>query len=136
MPLGENVPQLAGAPQRMLATERAEQFHELGVDAVGAVVRRPTAIVQSAPSFLLKTREPFVADPPAHAVAGTQLSRGEAVTPRVVDERQALLHRGCLQPGHRPASPSRERPCSLEGVIPMLPDTGVTYVPGLYPEGA
>ena len=58
---------------------------------------------------------------------------GAELGQRIADELDSLVHRGSLQPGHRPSSRNREWPCSLEGVLPMLPDRSVTYVPGLYP---
>jgi CubicO group peptidase (beta-lactamase class C family) len=55
---------------------------------------------------------------------------------RVLNEVHSFVHGGSLQPRHRPVSRKRERPSSLEGVLPMSLDRCVTYVPGLYPLGA
>jgi hypothetical protein len=128
----ENAQQLARAPERMLAAQRAQQLRELGVDPVRAMMRGSTAIAQTASPLLLEPLNPLVANTAAHAVARTELRHREAITPRIVNELQALFHRGSLQPRHRRSSLNRESPRSLEGVLPMFLDTSVTYVPGLY----
>ena len=44
VPRRENAEQFAGAPEGVLAPQRTEELGELGVDAMRAVVRGPTAI--------------------------------------------------------------------------------------------
>src|SRR6266849_7400385 len=100
---------------------------------MGATVRRATAVVLAAPTFLVVARQPFVPDAAADAVPRAQLRNREAVAQGVLNEPDSLVHRGSLQPGHRPSSPNREWQSSLEGGLPMLLDRSVTYVPGLYP---
>src|SRR5215213_9832043 len=79
------------------------------------------------------TRQPPVADAPAHAVAGAQLAHREPVAQRVAHELEALVHRNSLLPRHRRTSLTRVSPCRLSRVLPMSPDYSVTDVPGLYP---
>ena len=132
LPGRENAEQLARAPMRVLAPEPAEQLGELRGDAVRTVMRRATAIVQPAAPLLFIPRHPFVADPPTHTVPRAELRHREPVAQGILDEPHPLVHRGSLQPRHRPSSLNREWLSSLEGVLPMLPDRSVTYVPGLY----
>ena len=43
-----------------------------------------------------------------------------------------MFHGDSLHPRHRPDSQRWGRPCSVQGVSAMFPDSGVTYVYGLY----
>ena len=103
-----NAKQPARAPEGALAPQSAEELGDVRVDPVRTVVRRPTAIVQSAPSLRLVPRQPLVTDPPTHPVAGAELGPDEPVTQGVLDETNPLVHRGSLQPRNRRSN--RESP--------------------------
>ena len=91
------------------------------------------AVLIGAGAFLFVPREPLVADASTDAVPGAELRHRKPVAQCVLNELKSLFHRDSLQPGHRQSSLNGELPCSLEGVLPMLPDRSVTHVPGLYP---
>ena len=83
---------------------------------------RGSAAVLEAPSSLVRIpRKPFVANTPTDAIARAARGHGEAITQRIVDELQTLIHRNSLQPWHRTSSGERQRRRSLEGVLPNVP---------------
>lgn len=69
--------------------------------------------------------------PPRAPEARAELRHRTAVAQRVPHTANALVHRGSLQPRHRPTSLNREWPCKLDGLLPMLPDCSVPCAPGL-----
>ena len=46
-------------------------------------------------------RKPLIADPPTHAIAGTELAHREAIAQRVSHKLQSLVHRSTRPPWHR-----------------------------------
>src|SRR5712692_1609485 len=128
----EDAQELARPPEGMSPSQPADELGDRRVDAMGAVVRRATAVVQAAPSFLVVAGQPFVPDAAAGAIPCAERRHREAVAQGILNEPDSLVHRGSLQPRHRPSSLNREWPSSLEGVLPMLSDRSVTYVPGPY----
>ena len=71
-------------------------------------MRGAAAVLESAPSLLGVPLEPLVPNPAANAVPGAELAHGEAVAEGILNELQAFVHRGSLQPRHG-APRNRER---------------------------
>jgi hypothetical protein len=90
------------------------------------------SIFQATPPFLMVALEPLVAGLSTDAIAGADLCSRVQAAPIIGNEAFTLFH-GCgLQPGHRPTSPTKGWPCSLEEVSPIIPVYSVTYLSGLY----
>jgi hypothetical protein len=118
MPGPEPGEQLAGSPVRVRAPGAAQQVRDLLVDTVRTVMRGVAPILQAAPAVLVEPVEPLVAGLPANAVAGAEL-RSRVKTTSIVDDEPFALFHGCrLQPRHRPTSPTKGWPCSLQECHP------------------
>ncbi len=131
MLVAQHLEQLAGAPVGVRFARRDEELREPRCDRVRAVMRGATAVGETAPPVGVVPSEPLVADAPTDAVAGAQRAHREAIAERVADEVEAFIHEITLLPGHRRTS-LRGVPSSRLRVLPMLPDSFVTHVPGLY----
>jgi hypothetical protein len=92
--------QLPGPPARMLPPRLHDDGRYLGVDAMGAVTRGPTALLQARRSVRLVAIQPLVTSPPTDAVALTQFRHGVQPTFELHHEPHPLLHGFRLRPGH------------------------------------
>ena len=108
MPRGQHAKQLPRAPERVLTSKLTQLLRTCRRNAMRAVMRGATPILKPASSLFRVPLEPLVADPAADAVPGAELGHREAVAQRILNELQAFVHRGSLQPGHG-APRNRER---------------------------
>ena len=117
------------APRRAASPWRA--------GSCAGVMRHVPAIREATPAVRVVAREPLVADSPAHAVAGTELTHREAVPQRVAYKLQSLVHRSTRPPCHRRPSQTGDSSCRLECYLSsrttVLPITlGCTHRPPNY----
>jgi hypothetical protein len=117
----EPVEQFPRAPIRMMASSVTQERGNHGIHAMRTGVRRATFVTQAAATFLLEPVEPLVARLSTDAVPGAELRHVVEALPVIGNEVLTLFH-GCgLQPRHRPTSPTKGWPCSLEGVAEVSP---------------
>lgn len=131
MATGQRRQQLPGAPERMRDPLDDEAVGHRRGNLVGAVMRRVAPIDQAGPAFRLVARQPDVPHSPTHTIPRTELAHVVAVTLRVSNKSQSLVHFHTLLPWHD-ALPKRDSSCRLRA-LPILPDYSVTYLPGPYP---
>lgn len=77
MPIAQHPQQLSGAPVGMQAPELAEDLCDRRPNGRRTRVRPAAPVREPAASVLGKPREPLVADPAAHPIAGAQLDHAE-----------------------------------------------------------
>jgi hypothetical protein len=103
---------------------RTNQRCDLGIDAVRAVMRRPTPLAQPVGAGRLIAPEPLVAGLPADPIALAEFHHRIQVPFPVRDEPHALCHGRCLPPRHAHLPREQPRwchPCSRSDVLPMYP---------------
>lgn len=102
----EKLNEFLWSPVRVFAPRTTEELRNRVVDAVWAMMRRATAILQARTAFGIIARDPFVAGAPADFETLTQLSHRKRAAQIGINEAGTFFHRVCLQPRHRIA-PSR-----------------------------
>jgi hypothetical protein len=119
----EHAQKFLGAPARVLPPQGEELLHDRQGRGRGGPMGPPRSVVQTRCAVNLEALEPLVSDPPTDAVPSAQLAEGHELPIIVADETPLLVHGRGLPPRHRP-------PPRWPRLLPMSPDSSVTYVPG------
>ena len=118
----EELPDLAGAPVRLVAFEGDDQAFDLGRELIGIAHRPPGSVGEGLKAVLLVAIEDIVSGLARDAELAAQVGHCLALQ-QAGDEAQALFHGRTLLPGHPylpPAAASEKcYPCVRYEVSPM-----------------